>query len=415
MKNGFEQITSLGDLTETPTENVKEESNGESAPENFELNLNRQVSRKDFLKGLGLFSAAMFITPKVTQLFSEKKQTTQEEIPTAEKITNDLIEIMNHRDQLGLGKTLPLKIRQAFEMTTEEREEMFPSSMEWNLEDRTFIRNNAPQINSYAQKTIKLIQKIAQNKAGRLVSDIKVYNRYPGYFPNKNPTLGLPENVESAYDQAKLLCHEVLGHGTDPDFKRHNLYPIEDLFIVEKAKWEALSRSWKIPDEFFNHPQDGSLKTLYETLGRKAWETEMPPGNYDNSAFIYKDPKNYDIFKREFLHAMGPLSAETKNEETIKIVGQVVLKMYMRKLIDIKPEIGVQTHLENALHEIYAEMMKYSILMPNEIEDPLIINNMEKILKVINPNLSIHQIRHIFRTECNFSTKTPTRFLPTPK
>ena len=197
-----------------------------------------------------------------------------------------------------------------------------------------------------------------------------------GYLniPPKQETL---EKMNRA-DLVDVVIHEVGGHGVDPDGLnvQESLTPLQ-ILKMSSLKWRALSYADRIPNLFENHPQDTSGIKLDEfkiKLGDNfktaSFQSEMlgdglvqgTPEAMQRVTDVYsryidvlkqhKDERNYQMV----CLLMGSELSNGIKSGSIELLDQDLIKDY-------------NDALEFRHKEIFAEMVKYSIMYPDLLEE----------------------------------------------
>lgn len=305
-------------------------------------------------------------------------------------------EAVAYREKLGL-LGFPLELVDYDPLTADER---------WELAPREFV-NQLPAANWKVGELMReFLLTVLGKDAPRLVHKVAI--------AQDGASLSFVQSDESRFVELPLfyspldpttfvldLGHEAIGHPVD---SVHGQYPAKKHFRVVAAKWQMLSQAFEIKGQFFNHPDDDVRPKLFAALGKAAGWEYIHNGDFSSlpgaarvaqKIFATRDERGQTFlpiyFNKSFCLRLGEkLFGEVRKAETF-----------------LQPTY--EATLDWALGEIFAEMMKWSlvpatIFLPGETgnrttvsdiqANPVLTDGVEKILALLHEKkVDINQIR----------------------
>ncbi len=266
--------------------------------------------------------------------------------------------ILNERFKLGI-KSVPPELSQYNSSKARE---------DWN-KDRAFENDLPPSMKEISDDTENLLKIILGRNYSKMVRGIRIWGG-TAYSPGDGKVL-VPQffSLSNKYF-VMLMLHEALGHGTDPavflapenGFK----YPPEIFYNLEIAKWQMLSQSWSVPGEYLNLPEDEIHKVVWATSGRAVVEK------------YYFDNKNFSNLEGALkLKELMDQTASELNMAPDTIVYTKKFNYLLGQKIQIEMANGSEFFIQNSyednlsgsLVEIFAEMIKWSLLPKSMLSD----------------------------------------------
>lgn len=245
--------------------------------------------------------------------------------------------------------------------------------IDWEYEPR-FANTLPDSIRSYGMLN-KSIQDVSFGEnAERLVTEVGIDSKSPysttfSDFP-KERKCNIPVSIynTSLTSYAETVMHESIGHGSDPN-KRHDLYPTRILLPMVHGKWRMLSQAFLVEGQFFNHPKDLMLPNLKKKLG-------------EEFAFKFRNGEEMPMFsnKKQSQRAIeecGRIASEHGvalsdlkfNKRRCLEVGERIFEMVTKEGATFGGDTKdwYESLVEDALVEIYAEMMRMAVMHPDQI------------------------------------------------
>ena len=294
-----------------------------------------------------------------------------------------LLEIIGFRKELGL-EGLPVEAVRALSDT---------SKREWPNHPAPFENRLAEKNKSYG---LYLEQVLKHSFGERYTFFVREVNPDP-----TKPSLTLDYETrastifDSVHNQSNIrgflptLVHEGDGHGSDPFLAEIGGLKIPlDVFVrMDHGRWKALSQALSIPGEFLNHPEDAMYPNLKRNVGRAVAEALVL--KKDQTGLVDAGSKEeLDKIIAEIAREQKAAPDEVKfNKRACYKIGDGLLNLRRQNMVKFQPEL--QQRYQDAmdyqtLHEIYAEMVKYAILYPDQINyDQSIISGITEIFSAI--------------------------------
>lgn len=350
----------------------------------------RRISRRNFLKlgisgiaGMGIGSLiSRFIIGDLPN-FKERNLTEEEK-----RLIN---EIISFRRSLGLEE-LPREVQ------IEN-----PKKVKWSSEADSYVDDLPEDKRSYSMMIHDVILKIFGNNATRIVKGSKIDPEYP-YGMSFDPKTRFC-NISASVNQIPLreftdyILHEACGHGSDPS-TAIGIYPFDLLLRILHGKWRALSKAFLIEGQFFNHPGDLTFPLVKKYVGKIVGlyftgNQEIPIVDVQSN-FIVKELVEKIARKRG-----RDIKTLKFNKSVCREIGEELISLLRQGKIKFEGDLKktYQEILEYACCEIYAEMFKYAILYPEEINnDQDIIEGIKEVISAIrgqsdNKDLSFSELR----------------------
>lgn len=304
------------------------------------------ISRRDFLKMLGAVALVSFDVVGLTKLWPKLSSPDINSLDSYLDKHKEYLPYVNQlmKSRLELGLTSFPK-----EVSTYQPDR---AVVLWNEAKADFSNQLPPTAKKVGQVTELFLQTVYEPAVKKTIKGIK--NGEGTYFDLGDRFIGYPQ----FYGQNKLnflmtMAHEGAGHGVDPG--PCSYYPPEMFFKLEAAKWRMLSRAFSVEGQLLNLPEDSVHKQIYAYLGRTAVE-----------AYV----KNPEFSKLLGSSEIRDLVSEVKPEDAkftkrlVYIFGQRVHKEMMSGKKFFLQE-GYENQLTNSLVEIYAEMVKWTLISPS--------------------------------------------------
>lgn len=356
-------------------EDKQESSSQEQQPGNPGKPADSSMSREEFLKfsglalllanGLGRTVGAAIKLAKYSRDLEEFGRLGRELIP----------QIKGWREKFGLSG-YPVKIEQEF--SKPDMGHVPPEAWDKQLE----IVNTLPkEWESYGEVFIQTMGVVAGKNAAQLIKEVTLDEYDPNAirFNVIERYATFPEYIQQWHgiDFINIALHEGT-HGLDPDDALSIPIPTNMLIQMEYGKWLALSQAFEVPGEFFNHPSDGTLPNVKTALGQNLGELFLSTGDAESVFALGSDPDS-KRFLRAILVETGrnqgvpPEQIKLTEEVCLELGGFLVEGVLAGKIKLNDPfRLMYEQHLENALNEIFAEMVKKSIMEPSSVNDTVI-------------------------------------------
>lgn len=368
----------------------------------------RPMSRRDFVKNLAIGTGlgAIASVPLGEHFFSQHQQDIQTnsessspvrpteaiqydvihttindgEITVPENLRELFNSIMEYRAMIGLN-SVPKELYESFQHPTEA----------WHYADRQFEISLPDHLKSYGMYTEDIINTTFGERAAQLVSTITVNPKEPGMTafqpdePREFYTGYYVSNTDILSDYNDLVLHEAIGHGSDPVFTPQP-YPSDVLFKIEHGKWRMLSQAFSVDGQFFNHPNDMMRPQFQRQIG----EQVALHFRHNDLSTLFSTEDSYKkvrgILENISREENIPLEHIKFNKRISRLIGQQVFDQVTTNEVQLGEDLRIQyeSQVETALVEIYAEMMRMSILHPDEIgQNPEIVQGCTEILSAI--------------------------------
>lgn len=345
----------------------------------------KDLTRRDFLKLCGSATLGVLIGGTIGKVISnpviEYVTTTDiENADLSEDAKRMLSEIKQFRNSLGLDDYPP-------EMSTG-----IANENRWSGEIPTFNLDELPLKNlSYGMYIKEVTTNLFGENAARLVRGCQTDPRLPGvmaFEPNTRLCL-LPENAHvSPIDNfINFILHEAGGHGSDP-FVLTAQYPRETFTRVEHGKWCALTQMFAVPGEFLNNPGDMMYPMLKRNLGRIVGRAYV---DAENTIKVLDDRGQIQVESviNSIAQAQGRDKKNLKfNKKVCRDIGETIVPAALDHKLLMKGDLKTMyaKTMENVGREIYAEMLKYSVLYPEKINNEHIFKGIAEVLEAIKGN-----------------------------
>lgn len=338
-----------------------------------ESKLRNFLSRRDFLKLSWLLTGSLlacdiYLLGKLSKSddFEELVDYQKALLKLSHEQRQSLEDIKSYRKDLGLNYE-PYELIKAIIKNAEKTEN--------NAElPPPFDTSEVPKFNfSYAERVREICQTILGNNFSRLIKGISLDINSPyGFFFNSSTRkvqLGSQVNeIPLVPDFNHFTAHEALGHGTDPDIDGHQIYTLDQMLKVELGKWMALSRMFDIKDQFLNHPGDMMKPFLARKVGQEVafaffHQQEQQSLNWIGAPILYD--KINTIAKNR-----GCSIEELKfNKAACKEIGLEIIAGIRDRGVKLKnsAKYAYEDGMATVGHEIYAEMVRYSLITPELI------------------------------------------------
>ena len=343
--------------------------------------VSKKLTRREFLGLIPVTAGSVLLGTKVGKWLMETYEDKIVEQILKTKLSSEtekmLPEIVTYREMLGL-EGLPTEVVTC--LLTGEK---------WPSNPKRFVNTLPTKNQSYGMRISEVIQELFGNNCTQLVKEARMDPDHP-WGISFNPNLRACNVSESIHDISiendftDYVLHEAVGHGSDPALKGIK-YPPETLVKVEHGKWRALSQALSIEEQFFKHPGDLTYPLLKrdvgETVGRFMVDTEK-----DSS--ITADKQGLKLVEQaitSIARKRGKRPEELKyNKSVCAELGEELIALRTNGKITFAGGLKeqYQTKLEGACQEIYAEMVKYSLLYPDKINDNR--NVIEGVAEVIS-------------------------------
>lgn len=328
------------------------------------------IGRRKFL-GLAAGTAAALIVGHNEAV--SKSGLPEPETPTNTEIlerSRKVQEIQKYREALGFSG-LPRELMQALEQPKKEWASA-PASMEIRLPE---------YIKSYGMRVAEVMGNIFGDNARKILHGVTIDQGAP-FGMSFNPgsrEFNVPQNVYGLPIHPNFLdyiFHEGVGHGSDPAFA-WNVYPKDTLIDVVHGKWRMLSQAFSIENQFFNHPGDLMYPLLKKQIGEemaiKFLTSSLSEALEDGDSISFV--QNLIEATAEEERASG---RNIKSAQDLKFNKRICKRLgegFMANLRDGRVRLKGKTKEDyegkvgGALVEMYAEMLRYGFLHPNEIRD----------------------------------------------
>lgn len=270
---------------------------------------------------------------------------------------------------------------------------------EWSTEIDQFSNELPVKIQSYGMRIAEVLQNLCGENAGRLVKGARVDKNFPygiafSLGDRKCIVSDSISYVPIETDYTDFVLHEASGHGTDPASMK---YPQEMLIKVEHGKWKALSQMLSIEGQFLNHPGDLMFPLLKKQVGETVGY-EYVIG--ENLADIFEEENrnlvNYAL--QDIAQERGRNLKDLKfNKSVCKELGGKLISLLRNRKIKFSGELKrtYQDYLEWAGTEIYAEMVKYSLIYSNLLKgNRLVMEGINEVFSAIQgKKVSVEELR----------------------
>jgi len=361
----------------------------------------KKMSRRSFLKAVGggvAVGAAGYLglegLEKISEPFFESSNFPEnirslphlaERAEVARNMEEQLSEINKYREKLG-STALPAELADLENNFMEN----FISVEVWK--DPVEVKVEMPiMTRSYGEVVKDVMEKMYGEKSGRLVHSVynDEQNPYGIFFKKSDRKVSLSWTISDIPLYPNFIdfaLHEAAGHGSDPAVEGIK-YPTSMLLGVEKGKWRALSKALSIEGQFFNHPGDQMYPVFKKNLGEAyarelVLEKRIPA--YGKGLNSLEGPLVGLAQQQEV-----PVSDIKFNKQACFIIGHILAAAKISKEISFNDNLqkAYNEQMDNALAEIYAEMIKYTILYPDRINhDEDILGGVEEICAAISGN-----------------------------
>lgn len=262
------------------------------------------------------------------------------------------IQVLDERKKLGL-KSIP---REILEYKPTEAEQ------KWRQTDTNFTSELPPSLTELSRIVELFFETIYSREGFRTVKKVSPGGGTAFGIDAGQRSVIFPLFYDGNYLRALMVVvHEAGGHGIDPFF--YDYYPPHMFFPLEVARWQMLSRSFSLEAEYFNLPEDSiHTKVTYE-LGKRAIKA------------LVEKPETFSTLQgseiiRQLIHITA---VELQTGAKIIYTKRFAYKLGKKLLPSLRngQEYFFQTEYESSLtdglSEIYAEMIKWSLLPIEEM------------------------------------------------
>jgi hypothetical protein len=398
------------------------------------------ASRRDFLKigacalaGAGIGTLVNKIMYGPTNLPTDLPTPESTALPEEEQIR--LKEIREFRKTLGMDSDPP---EMAYGLTEQNK---------WPDNNKPFDTSGLPLKNlSYGMYIEDVTSRLFGANATQLIrgcrTDPIVYGAMA--FNDGTRECILPENVHTIPIDTNFIdfiLHEAGGHGSDPCSSFAGKYP-RDVFIhVEHGKWQALSSMFDVKDQFLNNPGDLMYPILKRGLGKVVGQEYVDSGNISQLFDVRGQNKINSLIESIALSQRVKVNDLKFNKSVCREIGAAIVPDARAHKLTMKGNL--RTTYDGTMEwvgaEIYAEMVKYSILYPELIGHNNIATGISEILSAINgkpvnlaairnhifpPNpeimarnaaeIQVEQVQEDIGITPTLDTAPPTQDIPTP-
>lgn len=328
-------------------------------------NAPKEISRRKFLKLSALTMGGALTKSKIGNWFAttygDDVLNKIEQIELSLEAKTMMSEIIAFRESLGL-EGLPAEVQPGL-----------LKKEQWSSNPDNYVDALPEKNKSYSLRIFEVIQKLFGINATRIIKGSKPDPRHPYgmSFETDSRLCNISELIHYIPIQDRFtdfVLHEACGHGSDPALGAS--YPPEILIRVEHGKWRALSQALSIPDQFLNHPRDLMFpllkRSIGETVGRYITGVLNSP-IVDNPSVLTIDQEVSRIAR-----AKGKDGDSLKfNKRVCKEVGESLVALLRGRKIRFVGDLKktYQDKLEDAGVEIYAEMVKYALIHPDQIQN----------------------------------------------
>lgn len=276
-------------------------------------------------------------------------------------------EIIDFRSGLGLDP-LPAELSSPVVISDEM----------WN-DLKNVFKNEVPLENLlYGRRVEEIIRLVFGKYYTNLIKGVRVDKEAPVSMTFDSRfnvrMMNIPEDVNELVDLEsfiKYVLHECVGHGTDPGLPEMDfIYSYDVLLRVEHGKWKALSQAMKVEGKFLNDKGD----LMYPVLKMKVGESVA----------------------KELVDRGGAGGVKYNKRKCIELGGYMMEGLRSGKTkLPVEQESAYKVGLERILVEIYAEMVKYAVLYPDQIgyNIPIMEGVGEIISSIRGEKISLDQLR----------------------
>ncbi len=326
------------------------------------------ISRRTFLQIVGAmpvievarsFENNMGIVPNNTRSDRKEHQTSTEDYPHTEfdiqKIKTDILE---YRKQLGF-MNMPKDFIEAEKL----------ANTDWKKSD-TQVANNLPEeLQTYGEYTQVLLERIYGGEHTshflHAIEYVDSLSHFASYRrKSKSNYYGLAVFDFNLEEFTDYLLHESAGHAFDPSF-HHETMPFETYARMTHGRWRMLAQAMTIENQFFNHPNDAAYPTVLRHTGEEAARYVVLEADTSQICDIPSYPKLLKIL----LHIREQIPAHDGqiyfNNKVSKLFGTLLINEEVQ--LEGKTRDVFEREMEDALDEIYAEMIKYVIRYPEQL------------------------------------------------
>lgn len=242
---------------------------------------------------------------------------------------------------------------------------------EWKLPDNP-IANNLPKgLVSYGEYTKYILEKIYGNTLTpqflQAINFIDSTNYFAGYNRagvNNSYGLGLVDiNIDKFADFA---LHESAGHAFDPSF-HYKTMPFEAYARMAHGRWKMLSQAFSVEGQFFKHPKDLMYPKLLRHTGEEAARYVVIEPDADQICASSSRNKLLKILLQLRSQVARPDGKVYFNNKVSHKFGTMMMEEDVG--FSGRTRVVYEYELEDALEEIYAEMIKYLIRNPEKVNN----------------------------------------------
>jgi hypothetical protein len=380
------------------------------------------ITRRQFGQGLATAAGIATINPPLTAIEDLLKPITTplEEVRTfASEVKETFSEIASIREEIGYTRRFSPALNYLRENVVEHYFDEKPPEQEVNIElEPQYLYSNLQSISDILETT-EILLGFNTKKILRYIRQGSPDNYFS--FNITEGQLNLPPDSKTLHNLERVglvdvILHEVGGHGVDPDGlnAQESLTPLQ-ILKMSAAKWRALSYADKVPGLFKQHEQDASSDPLTKfnvKLGDN-FKTASFESNIIGEGLVQGTPEAMGKISDLYTRYINVLIQDTtttsssvtdpRNYEMVcLLMGSELtngIKSGNIKLLDQELTREYNDALEWRDKEIFAEMVKYSILYPSLLEDTpegqAIKNNIEDFYRILrkDPNLKLEDLQ----------------------
>lgn len=359
------------------------------------------ISRRNFLKGAGALTTTAVVGFGAPD--GNPSHVDVDDYRYDSQKADDLLANLEPEQIEGLGKIREYRIKLGLTPYPKTiLESVIKGNTEWQFASDPF-KNELPEtLYSYGMLNEHLQNSAFGENAGRLVRRIQVNPNSPNEFSflgsstDRVCTIGYNTSIHPLDSYGITALHEAIGHGSDPS-DNSLLYPLPLLIDVEKGRAQMLSQAFDIEGQFYNHPND----LMYPLLKRKMGELIANRSYKGNLSEVFEGEIAPSVAKN-IIHAecetQGPGAEELKfNKRMCERLGELFIDHNRSGAIPFSPEVKkvYTTQLESSLKEIYAEMVRLTLMDASLVENNNdIINGLTTVLSAIQgKDIDLEKVR----------------------
>jgi hypothetical protein len=355
--------------------------------------MSEPISRRDFLRkaGITFFSSLALGAGTGTLLAKVDDAVKEGKIGLGEEEKRKLEEIRKYRKSVGLDG-LP-----------SDFESILQKNNEWKSGGK-FTNNLPVKVFSYGMYIEETTSEIFGKRSTVLVKGCKSDFANPGgiFFDIGNRFCGVSPYIRQIpldAGFADTVLHECIGHGSDPDVA-NGLYPPKEYIAALHGKWKALSQMFSVPGEFLNHPNDKMYPMLKRRVGEQIGKSILINKNFDQ-IIKSKGGINPRDEINNLASKMGQdINSLKFNKKVCKTFGQFFIEKLLNQNVEFADVLNnvYQTYIEYVGREIYAEMIRHSVLHSDQVNNKIIFEGISESLEAASgKHIELNEIRDVLK------------------